>query len=239
MIQFNLLPDVKLEYIKAQRTKKLVILVASGVTIFSVVIFSAMIMQVYVIQKRTNSNLDKEIKSNSSKLTGVEDVDKILTVQNQLSTLVDLQNTKHSTSNLFTYLSQLTPTQVKIGKLSITFDGGDATVANSINFSGTADSLETVNKFADTLKFTTYIETGKTDEVKAFKNVVLTTFTRDDKLASYTINVEFDSILFDNTKKVTLKVPKQYTTRSITEEPNASLFDGRVAPPTTTQTGGQ
>lgn len=224
MIQFNLLPDIKLDYIKAQRSKKLVLLVASGVAAVALAIFLVMAAQVYLVQRKTLNDLGKSIDKSTKEIQSTNDVDKILTVQNQLNTLADIHGTKPVTSRLFGYLSQLTPIQVKIGSLAMDF--GD----NTMTFSGTADSLQTINKFADTLKFTTFKAEGETDETKAFKSVVLESFARDDKVASYTLKIEFEPALYNSDKKVTLIVPSQYTTRSITEEPNAGIFDGNIIP---------
>jgi hypothetical protein len=100
-------------------------------------------------------------------------------------------------------------------------------VANTLVVQGTADSLETTNKYIDTLKFTTYTVTGSTDKVNAFSGVVLKSFNRDAKLATFTIDFSFDKTIFDGSKTVKLDVPKTITTRSETGLPgnDSGVFD--------------
>jgi len=222
MIQFNLLPDVKIQYIKAQRSKKMVLLIASLSSAGLLGITLLIALHVYVAQKVQLSNVDKSIKNYSNELKNTPEVDKILTVQNQLNTLVDLHEKKPVTSRIYDYVPKLTPQNVKIGSLGIDY------ATNKVTISGTADSLQNVNKYVDTFKFTTYKSDVVTDELPAFKSVVLSSFSKDEKGASYTITADFDPLLFDGTKKITLIIPKKYTTRSITEQPNEALFDGNV-----------
>ncbi len=75
-------------------------------------------------------------------------ITRVLTVQNQLKTLVTLHENKHVTSRVFDYLSQVTPPNANLARLSIDYG------LNIITIDATADSAATVNKFVDTLKFT-------------------------------------------------------------------------------------
>lgn len=223
MIQFNLLPDVKLEYIKAQRTKKLVfsISIVSGAA--ALLLFVILFLHVNVIQKKQISNVDKDIKANTSTLEAIKDIDKILTVQNQLNTLDELHGKKPIASRLFDFLPQITPNNVNIGKIALTFED------NKISIAGTTDSLKSANVFVDTLKYTAYSTDGGKTTQPAFKenSVILESFGRDDVVATYTITAEFIPEIFDTKKVVKLVVPQNYvTTRSVTERPN--IFDGNI-----------
>lgn len=221
MIQFNLLPDIKLTYVKAQRAKRRTISIALLVTAGSVGLFLLMLGYVNIIQKHQLSNLDKDIQRSSNQIKSIKDLDKILTVQNQLKSLADLHQQKPVVSRLYTYLNQITPVNVNLG--SLTLDFTDTT----LSMVGTADSLQTVNKFADTLKFTTYKTDTDSEEVKAFSSVVLSSFNRDDKSANYEFTITFDPELFNSANKITLVVPQQQiTTRSFTEQPDTALFNG-------------
>src|SRR5690606_17026897 len=161
MIQFNLLPDVKLEYIKAKRTKHMVTLVAGAVTALAVFIFVLLFIVVNVVQKQHIANLDKDIQEDISYLQQVPDLAKVLTVQNQLAALPELHNQKPKVSRLYNYLIQLTPSKASIAEIQVDF------AANTMTISGSANKLQTVNKFVDTLKFTEY-QTDQT--IKPFTN---------------------------------------------------------------------
>lgn len=214
MIQFNLLPDVKLEYIKARRSKRMVLMIATGVTGASLLIFIGMFMVVNVLQPKHISDLNKDIAKDTATLKAIPDVNKILTVQNQLTSLTALHDQKPISSRTITYLEQLTPAKATIGDTKVDF------AAHTITLTGGADALSTVNKFVDTLKFTDYTVAGQTDAKRAFSDVVLTSFSTGEKGVTYQLSFSFDPVIFDGTKQVTLVVPKIISTRSETEKPS-------------------
>jgi hypothetical protein len=223
MIQFNLLPAVKVEFIKAKRAKRLVIL-SSGIAVFAGLGLLIIALSITSLQNKHISDLNKDIKSLESGLQAKGDLARILTIQNQLNSLPDLYAKRPVVSRLFGYVQATTPAQVSIGKLSMDL------AENTLKIQGTADTLESVNRYADTLKFTTYSVKDDTAKVNAFTNVVLTSFGRDIKAASYTIAVSYSPSIFDSSKEVTLNVPKTITTRSETELPNSGVFDSKAIP---------
>lgn len=216
MIQFNLLPDVKLEYIKAARIKRLVITVSLLTSVIAIVLVGLLLMSVLVFQSKHLANLNTDIQKYRNDLEETSDINKILTVQNQLNSLPALHDQKPAVSRTFEFLSQLTPTNVSIAKIDIQFIG------NTVEIVGTADTILDVNKFVDTLKFTTYkIEGEDGAEIKAFNEVVLSDFSPADKV-SYRISLKYDAAIFNNTKKLKLLVPNITTTRSEVEKPTES-----------------
>lgn len=218
MIQFNLLPDVKLEYIRARRTKQTVLFIAMGVAGFSFVIFVLLFLTVNVLQKQHLNNLSSDIKRDSQKLEGIEDLDRILTVQNQLNKLTELHEAKPVISRLKGYIAQVTPAQVSFARISLDIEAG------TIHFTGSADSLKTVNQFVDTLKFTNYTSGDSTEQKAAFTDVVLTVFGKDSKGSSYEIDLKFDPVIFSSKSDVRLIVPNIITTRSSTEKPTKDIL---------------
>jgi Tfp pilus assembly protein PilN len=233
MIQFNLLPDVKLEYVRARNRKRLIIGTSIVVSAVFFGLFLLLFLFVKVNQAKYISDLTKDINTNVKKIQSKEDLDKILTIQNQLSSLPALHDQKVVSSRLLDYLTQLLPTQSTITTISVDF------AANSIELQGEADNLGTVNKFVDTLKFTDYkVNTGDEKTGKAFSNVVLDSFSVEKPAgagqggkATYSLKFSFDPVIFQNVKgdvpdgkqPVTLTVPNIISTRSETEKP-AALF---------------
>jgi hypothetical protein len=213
MIQFNLLPDVKVQYLKAQRQKHLVVFISTIAVIGAIALFVILIVFVDVLQKKNLSDLSTDIKTNSSQLQSTPDLSKILTVQNQLKSLPSLHDQKAVATRLFPYLTQLTPSKATISKLDIDFS------QNTMTISGEADTLDTVNVYTDTLKFTTYKGDGINGAPKAFSSVVLSAFGRDKKGATYTITLSFDPTIFSEDSNVTLTVPSITSTRSAVEQP--------------------
>jgi Tfp pilus assembly protein PilN len=208
MIQFNLLPDIKIQYLKARRQKHLVMLGSTVVVIFSVAVLAILITVVFGLQKKNISDLSRDINSKSSQLQGTQNLSRMLTVQNQLTSLTALHDNKPVVTRLYSFITQVTPASASISRLDIDFQ------KNTISMTGAADSLSTINSFTDALKFATYhtVVNSKVEK-PSFSAVVLSTFSRSDKGASYTITLSFDPALFSEQSDVVLTVPN-VTTRS-------------------------
>ncbi len=222
MIQFNLLPDIKLEYIKTRRTKRLIMLIVSVVTAVSMTVMILLLIVVNGFQRSHLNNLSGDIERASTAIKETEDLDKILTIQSQLTSLPALHEQKPVASRLFGYISQITPVNTSIARLNISFTD------QTISITGAADTLGTVNKFVDTLKFTEF-KLGDTQD-RAFFDVVLSSFGRDVRGASYTINLKFKPAIFESSTEVELVVPNIITTRSQTEKPEEALFQPLTTP---------
>lgn len=214
MIQLNLLPDVKLEHIKATKTKRFVVLVSAIVSGAALTVVLLLFLVVGVFQKQHLNNLNKDISRYSQELRDVPELDKILTVQGQLQSLPGLHEKKVVASRLFNYLEQLTPSRASIAVVDIDFVNG------RLKITGAANDSTTVNKFVDTLKFTTY-STPDEKTGNAFSSVVLASFSNSatGAGASYQLDLQFDPVIFDSAQEVSLTVPKIITTRSETERP--------------------
>ncbi|MCA9347450.1 PilN domain-containing protein [Candidatus Saccharibacteria bacterium] len=216
MIQFNLLPDVKMKYIVARRQKHRVMTIAMGCGLAAVGLLVLMMVYVYVVQGAQIATYNKRISNSQSSITTknsqVDDINKVLTVQNQLISLDSLHNDKPIMSRIFDYLAKITPSNITISKIDLA--GGET---NVITLQGSTDTLASVNKFVDTLKFTTFkTEDSGSGGKQVFTDVVLASFARDKAGASYGLSFSFDPIIFSSATKVDdLIVPdNKVTTRS-------------------------
>src|SRR5687768_13026732 len=108
MIQFNLLPDVKIAYIRTKRLKRLM-LVSSVVAIIVSVVLILFMISFVTVQKRHVGNLDKDIDRLIAEIESIPELDKILTVQNQLNALPALYAGRPAVTRLPSYLDQTTP----------------------------------------------------------------------------------------------------------------------------------
>jgi hypothetical protein len=215
MVQFNLLPDIKVRYLKAKRQKHAVVLGSVIAIIASLSVFVILLTVVYVLQKKNLSDLNTDIKEASSELQTTKDLTKILTVQNQLKALPALHDQKVVSTRLFDYLSQTTPAAASIAKLNVDYS------LNTMSISGLADTLGTVNTYADILKFTNYTTKINKTEKHAFTDVVLSSFNRDKESVTYSITLKFDPAIFAGTSDVKLTVPEIISTRSEVDKPSA------------------
>lgn len=211
MVQFNLLPNVKLEYIKTRRTKRLVILGAILAGGAALAVFLVMVVTVDVVQKKSMNDLDRDTIKYTAQLKGIPDLDKMLTVQNQLNTLTGLHDQKIVASRTFTYISQLVPKQASLNELNIDYQ------QNSISMSGKAPSLDVINSFVDGIKATKYTTDAAGSTAKpAFSDVVLASFSRASDSASFTVTFNFDPTIYNSAANVKLNVPNGTTSPSET-----------------------
>lgn len=226
MIQFNLLPDIKQQFIKAKRTQGLVTTIAFIVGAGCIAILVLLFLVVDVLQKAHLDAVNKDITKYTNQLNSNTDLPKILTVQNQLKSLPKLFAQRPVVSRLFDDLSKIIPQGVNVASFAIDYG------QHTMSFTGNANSLDTVNQFVDTLKFTTYTTPNNSTPVKAFNSVVLGSFGRADKgSANYIISLSYDPAIFDSSQVPQLNVPNITSTRSSTDEP---IF--KDLPKTTTQT---
>jgi Tfp pilus assembly protein PilN len=224
-IQFNLLPDVKLEFLRTNRSKNLVLSICIIASVVSVGVLLLLLGTVEIVQKQQMKSSQSELTAANNQLSNVSDLNKIITVQNQLNTLVGLHQKKHAAGRVFDYLKQVTPIKASINKFNL-----DLT-QNTMSISGGADSQKTVNVFIDTLKFTTY-KVGDGSAQPAFSNVVETNLSINAGSVGYTVDMSFDSKLFASDlldsqgrpQAPTLSVPSLTTTRSALDDPSNALF---------------
>lgn len=191
-VQFNLLPDIKLEYNRTQHLKNTLTAAATLVTVGSLTLLVLLFLTVDVIQKKQLNDSAKDIDSASKQLKSVPQIDEIITVQNQLSTLVKLHQSKHITSRIFKFLPQLTPPNLTVNKLDMDLK------QNTLVISGKASAQSNVNAFVDALKLANYKLGTQGQDTKAFSNVVESGFTINQAGINYTISMQFDPVLFQN-----------------------------------------
>lgn len=235
MIQLNLLPDVKLEYIKAQKLRSLVMSISVIVTSLAIVILVLFLIFDFA-QKAHINNLKNTITTYSNELKNKPNIGTILTVQNQLKSLTNLYTSRPAAARLFdTYLNEVTPETVSLNQMDADF------TQNTLILTGTTDSLTTVNQYVDTLKLTSYSISGSSANAPAFTNVVLSSFginsqaPNPSQAANFTIDLDFAPQIFDIASNTTLTVPNITVTHS-DQQDTGSLFK---AAPTSSKTGGQ
>ncbi len=230
MVQFNLLPDVKIVYVKAERTKRLVMTTAVVTTAISFTLFLLLFIVVQGVQKKSLSDLDRDITKYSKQLQNTKDLNKILTIQSQLDSINGLHDQKVAASRISNIMQQVTPADVTISAHKVDF------AAFTMEITGQASSLDRVNTFIDTLKFARFDLPDQEDQ-KAFSQVVLAEFERDEKGSTYTIKTSYDAALFNNSETPSLVIPKTVTTRSVIGQPT-DLFKRLPEPAGTVEARG-
>ncbi len=227
MIQFNLLPDVKLEYIKAQRVRSIVLSVSIILSIAAIAML-LVLLSIVGLQKKHLNDVKRDVATETTTLQNKPNIGTILTVQNQLESLTALHNGKPAADRLFNYLNELTPASVSITNMSFDF------TEYSVTITGTSDALSDVNQFVDTLKLTNFTSNENSTQSSAFSDVVLTDFGLNTSAqnpadeANYTITFDYNKSIFDNTQTIKLEVPT-VTTRAQLQNPT-DLFQATSTP---------
>jgi len=125
MIEINLIPDVKLELIRSQRARAKVVTFSILTGIISIAVVMLLAFYVYGVQNIRSALYDKTIDEEFSELSSVEDLDKSLTIQNQLSKISELHDNKNLYSRFFNVLVAImppAPNDVKISSLEVDSD---------------------------------------------------------------------------------------------------------------------
>lgn len=221
MIELNLLPDVKQEFVRTERLKKTIVslmilisLITGGIVVFLAVL-------VYAIQPGLQLIVDGDITQRSSQLKANKNLVRDLTIQNQLKVLPELHNDKVSYDRLFEYLRVINPEEpnnVVFSKVSID------TSTDTLNVEATTNDYLSVAIFRDTVKNAkiTYIdpETEKKQTVTLFSEVTLSDISvnKDDEgkqVASFRAALVYDPAAFIwSIENPTVTIPNEKTTPS-------------------------
>jgi hypothetical protein len=165
MIEINLVPDVKQELIKAQRVRASVISVAILIGIIAVGIVVALALWVFLVQTARGVLSDNTIKSESQKLSSVEDVSNTLTIQNQLSKLSDMHNQKNIDSRIFDVLATINPPDPNnIAITNLSLDSETSTVKIEAQAVNGYPALDVFKKTIDATKLK-FEQDGETQSV--------------------------------------------------------------------------
>ena len=159
MLQLNLLPDVKKEYLRAQQIRNLVvtgcivIVIAAG----AAVLILSMILGGQALIKSDRENKIADFKAQIDDAKRKDNLDNYLTVQNQLASINELKKKQLVYTRLLDYLKQVNPDGISSVRLtSVTVDEGE------VSISGETSSIRTLGLYLNTLKtaeITYYIDT--------------------------------------------------------------------------------
>ena len=216
MIQLNLLPDVKIQYLKSQRVKRLVILgmlIATSAAI-GLVIFLA--FMTYVWDKKSINDLTGDIDKYSGQMGDLSEIEKALTIQYQLNSLTELHQSKPILSRVNQLLEKIVPNDVQLTTVTVDAEEG------SIDLKGVATNLERANVFIDTLKFVQFQKVGDDkSRTNIFSGFELGGYNFDGGETSFSVKVIYDEGLFNRAGEIQIELESnKITTRSEVERPN-------------------
>lgn len=225
MIRLNLLPDVKLEYLRTKRVQAQVISIATLITLGAVGLVALLALWVYGGQTLQKAYLTGEIKKHGNELKAIPDIDKYLTIQNQLANVTALHDGKNDYSRLMAYLPILNPSAPNSVTLTNIELGSDELTGNTLAIQGEVKDYTALATFRDTLLNAQLAYEGGTDE-KLFESVMvanssLELSTKGTQVVVFRIDTTYNPNAFiSSVKQPLVTVPIKTTTQSAQSSPD-------------------
>ena len=225
MIRLNLLPDVKIEYLKTKRAHAQVIGVASIVTMAAIGLVVLLAIWVYGGQDFLKKDLTEKLQKNAATLKAKPEIDKYLTLQNQLANLTALHESKSDFSRLLQFLPSITPEGVKFSGIELT---ADEELGYTLVFQGETKDYTGLATLRDTLVNAMLAPEGVDvkDGEKLFETVTVATSsigssTNGGSVVSFRIETAYNPNAFlASIKNPTVSVPTLTTTQSAQSSPD-------------------
>lgn len=200
MIEINLIPDVKRELLKAQRARTYVISGAIITSIIAVGVVVLLLLYIYAVQGLRERNLNSDITRENAALSEVQDLSKILTIQNQLATMSTINAEKKVDSRIFDVVAAIVPPEPNSVAISgINLDAETKTVTLE-GQTRAFDSMEVFKKTIDNA-IVQYQQDGKTESVPLANKidagqVSYGTDENNNKVVIFTVTFEYPDQLF-------------------------------------------
>jgi hypothetical protein len=214
MIEINLIPDVKQELLKAQRARTIVISSSIFASIVAVGVVVLLLVYLFGVQGIRSAVLDGQITDKNEKLSSVQDLSKILTIQNQLKSIDELNSKKNMDSRVFDLVSAITPqvsgnptvafTQINIGT-EATATEEEATTqkgGGQLHLEGQTSGYDSMEVFKKTIanSLFEYTVDGETKTLPVADNISTTDISygkdsEDKKVLRFTISFDYPAEL--------------------------------------------
>lgn len=200
MIEINLIPNVKRELLKTKAARNRVISLSfliGGGAIAAIVALSI----IFVGQIAAEAVQDGSIKDKNDKLTSITDINKVVTIQNQLSKISDQHNSKKINSRVFDIVSAVNPPEPNGVKFSIIkIDPETKTIKLEGTASNGYEALETLKKTILNTKIKTS-DSESTTEVPLTETIMdgNTSFGENaegNKVLQFSFSFEYPNELF-------------------------------------------
>lgn len=190
MIEINLLPDIKREFLQAQKVRNRVMATSMIAGVLSLGIVGLIIVWIG-LQAGRELLINNAINSESKKLSSVEAINEAVTIQNQLGKVNELHDKKALTSRIFNMITVINPPAPNnIGIVNMVVNTEDNSIKMEAQATGGYAALETFRK---TITATTisYVAADGSDE----KLVEKLAADLDDTDRSYADNSDGQKVL--------------------------------------------
>lgn len=214
MIEINLIPDVKQELLKAQRARAIVISSSIFASIIAAGVVVLLLVYLFGVQGIRGAVLDGQITDKNKELSSVQDLSKILTIQNQLKSIDELNGKKNMDSRVFDMIAAITPqvngsstvafTQISVG-VATPAEGEEATAPTTggqIHLEGQTSGYDSMEVFKKTIanSLFEYTVDGETKTMPVASNISTTDISygkdsEDKKVLRFTISFDYPAEL--------------------------------------------
>lgn len=164
MIEINLIPSVKKELLRTRSVRNRVISMAflvGGVSVATIVALAV----VFTGQLAAETVQNNSIKEKSQKLTSVDDLDKIITIQHQLTKITTQHDSKKINSRVFDVVSAINPAAPNdVSFSTVKLNPEEKTISLEGSAANGYEALETLKKTILSTKVRT-VEQGKTSDI--------------------------------------------------------------------------
>lgn len=235
MIEINLVPDIKQELIRAQRVRATVISFSIIIGIGAAGVVVALCLWVFGVQTALGAVHDSAIKASSEEISKIDDLSNALTLQNQLTTLPGINESKIINSRLFSVLTTINPPAPNdIQITTATIDAESTTITIEGQAAGGFSALETFRKTIGATNVALNLD-GETQTMPLASDLadIDRSFGEDaegNKVVRFTISFVYATDLFSPlAKNVRVQAPtKSNATDSFLGVPS-SLFTTKAA----------
>ncbi|MBC7764729.1 hypothetical protein H7Y29_03350 [Microbacteriaceae bacterium] len=220
MIEINLIPDVKQEFIRAQKMRNFTITasILTGLAAGAVVVILGLLLGAQALHETLARG---EVNTQFKKLQSVENIDNVLTIQNQLSKISSINNSKTIDSRLFdvlTAVSPAAPNDIKVASVQLNPIDKVLTIEGSAS-----NGYAATETFRKTILNTTLESTtdGQKTSLPLAEDVLLGETSYGEgadgaKVLRFTLSFTYAEGLFDNSLR-TLRIVTPTTAIDVTD----------------------
>jgi hypothetical protein len=235
MIEINLVPDVKQELIKAQRVRASVISLAIIVGVAAVGVVVVLAIWVFGVQTARSVLTDNTIKSESEKLSSVEDVSNTLTIQHQLSKLSEMHNAKSIDSRIFDVLATINPSEPNsVAITNVSLDAATKTIRIEAQAVNGYPALDVFKKTISATEFK-FTKDGQEQSVPLAANMGDSDRSYGEdatgaKVLRFTLTFTYPELLFNRTaQNATIVAPERTNATDSFKGVPRSLFTQKAS----------
>lgn len=212
MIEVNLIPDVKRELLHTRKVRNLVVsasMIAAAASAGTLIVLGIVLGSVQIASNVASNSIKSKYKELSSKT----DINNLLTIQNQLTQIDTISNTKGIYSRIFDVANAVNPQAPNnVTMSSIKYSATDKTITIEGSASGGFNAVDALKKTIINTKLK-YTMDSESTETNLSSNVTIadTSYGEDasgSKKLNFTLVFTYADVLLSNTaKNLTVETP--------------------------------